>query len=167
MTIEIREEQSDDLAAIRDIHRLAFGQDQEADIVDALRSHGAALISLAATSSGRIVGHVMYSPASVNGAIGAALGPVAVRPDRQRHGIGSALITAGNAKLRGAGCPFVVVLGHPAFYPRFGFTPASRHGIRCEWDVPDDLFMVLVLDESKMSGVSGLARYREEFSAVG
>jgi putative acetyltransferase len=166
MSIEIRAERSDDVAAIRDVNRLAFEQEQEADIVDAVRSNGAALVSLVATSNGRIVGHVLYSPVSVNGTIGAGLGPMAVHPDHQRQGIGSALIDAGNATLRQAGCPFVVVVGHAAYYPRFGFKPASSCGLTCEWDVPDNVFMVLVLDQAKMAGVSGLARYRHEFSTV-
>ena len=65
------------------------------------------------------------------------------------------------------GCPFVIVLGHPEFYPRFGFVPASRHGLRCQWEgVPDAAFMVLVLDASSMADVTGVARYREEFDAA-
>jgi putative acetyltransferase len=108
----------------------------------------------------------MYSPASVGSLHGAALGPVAVLPDRQRLGIGSRLIETGNRMLKDSACPFIVVLGHPAYYPRFGFRPASSRGITCEWEVPDDVFMLLVLDEAKMRGVSGLAKYRHEFSNV-
>ena len=76
------------------------------------------------------------------GCHGAALGPMAVRPDHQRRGIGAALIEAGMTRLAASGCPFVVVLGHTEYYPRFGFVPAPPLGIRCEWDtVPDDVFM--------------------------
>ena len=165
MPIEIREEQGGDLAGIRDVNRRAFGQDQEADIVDALRSSGAALLSLVAVLDGRIVGHVMYSPASIGGRVeGAALGPMAVLPECQRKGIGSALVRAGNEEIKEDGWPFIIVLGHPEYYPRFGFRPASTRGIGCEWDVPDNVFMVLVLDEEKMRRVSGLAKYRREFS---
>jgi putative acetyltransferase len=152
--IEIREERSDDIAAVRDLNWRAFGQDQEANIVDALRANEAALLSLVATVDDRVVGHIMYSPLSVgDDASGAALGPMAVLPERQRHGIGSRLVEAGNRKLKDAGCPF-------------GFTPAREHGIKCEWDVPNDVFMLLILDEAKMQGVSGLAKYRHEFSSV-
>jgi putative acetyltransferase len=109
----------------------------------------------------------MYSPLSVGGNItGAALGPMAVLPERQRQRIGSKLIEAGNQKLKNAGCPFIIVVGHAGYYPRFGFRPASEHGIKCQWDVPDDVFMFLVLDQAKMEGVSGLAKYRDEFSSV-
>jgi putative acetyltransferase len=164
--IEIRTERPGDAAAIRDLNRRAFGQDQEGNIVDALRSNGAALLSLVATLNDQEVGHLLYSPASVGEVTGAALGPMAVLPEYQRQGIGSRLIEAGNLKLGNAGCPFIIVLGHANYYPRFGFKPASAYGIECEWEVPDDVFMILVLDEAKMQGVSGLARYRPEFSSI-
>jgi putative acetyltransferase len=125
------------------------------------------LLSLVATLNGEVVGHIMYSPVSVGGEVtGSALGPMAVLPEHQRRGIGSELVKAGNRKLKDSGCPFIVVVGHPQFYPRFGFRPASTQGIRCEWEVPDHMFMLLVLDQAKMQGVSGLARYRHEFSSV-
>jgi putative acetyltransferase len=153
--------------AVRDLSRRAFGQDQESNIVDALRANGAALLSLLATVNDRVVGHIMYSPLTIDGKRkGAALGPMAVIPERQRQGIGSKLIEAGNQKLKDAGCPFIIVVGHADYYPRFGFRPACQHGIKCEWDVPDDVFMLLVLDQAKMEGVSGLAKYRHEFSSV-
>jgi putative acetyltransferase len=165
--LEIREELPDDAVAIRELNRRAFEQDLEGNIVDALRSNGAALLSLVATLDSRVVGHILYSPASVNGDVwGAALGPMAVLPEYQRQGIGSRLVEAGNKRLEAAGCPFIVLVGHPEFYPRFGFAPARARGIRCEWEVPDDVFMVLVLDEAKMQGVSGWARYAREFSTV-
>jgi putative acetyltransferase len=167
MLVDIREEHPGDVTAIRDLNKRAFGQDQEANIVDALRSNGAVLLSLVATLNGRLVGHIMYSPLSVGSEVtGAALGPMAVLPEYQRQGIGSKLVEAGNRKLKDAGCPFVIVLGHANYYPRFGFRPASAHGIKCEWEVPDNVFMLLVLDQMKMPGVSGLAKYRHEFSSV-
>ncbi len=165
--IEIREEHADDIAAVRDLNRRAFGQDQESNIVDALRANGAALLSLVATLNDQVVGHIMYSPVSIEGNVtGAALGPMALLPEHQRQGIGSKLIETGNQKLKDAGYPFITVVGHADYYPRFGFRPAGEHGIKCEWDVPDDVFMLLVLDEAKTEGVSGLAKYRHEFSSV-
>ena len=167
MLIEIREERAEDIAAVRDLNRRAFGQDQESNIVDALRANEAALLSLVATVNDRVVGHIMYSPVIVGDSVtGAALGPMAVLPECQRQGIGSKLIEAGNRKLKDAGCPFIIVVGHADYYPRFGFRPASEHGINCEWDVPDDVFMLFVLDQAKMEGVSGLTKYRHEFSSV-
>jgi putative acetyltransferase len=164
--IEIRPEQPGDIPAIRDVNRCAFGRDEESKIVDALRANGAAVLSLVAAADGRVVGHIMYSPLLVGGVQGAALGPMAVLPKHQHRGISSSLVEAGTRHLRHDGCPFIAVLGHATFYPRFGFRPASTYGITCEWDVPDDVFMVLVLDEAKMSGVIGMAHYRTEFSTV-
>lgn len=167
MLIQIREECPADIGDIRDINQRAFGQDQEGNIVDALRSNGASLLSLVATVNDRLVGHIMYSPISVSSEIlGAALGPMAVLPEYQRQGIGSELIEAGNQQLKAAGYPFIIVVGHPNYYPRFGFRPASAHGITCEWDLPDDVFLLLVLDPIKMEGVYGPAKYRHEFSSV-
>ena len=165
--IEIREERLEDIAAVREVNKRAFGQDQEANIVDALRSNGAALLSLVATLDGHVVGHIMYSPITVGDtATGAALAPMAVLPEHQREGIGGKLIEAGTRKLKEAGYPFIIVLGHANYYPRFGFKPAGGFGVKCEWDVPDDVFMLLVLDQSKMQDVTGLAKYRHEFSSV-
>jgi putative acetyltransferase len=165
--VEIREERPDDVGAIRDLNTRAFGQAQEGRIIDALRSSGAALLSMVATLNGRVVGHIMFSPVLVGAeAAGAALGPMAVLPEHQHRGTGSKLVEAGCRQLKDAGIPFLVVVGHANFYPRFGFEPASRYGITCEWDVPDDVFMVLVLDQEKMEGVSGVAKYRHEFSSV-
>lgn len=164
--VAIRQERPDDIVAIRDVNTRAFGREQEATLVDALRSNGAVSLSLVATVNSLVVGHILYSPASVGTAVGAALGPMAVLPEYQRHGIGGELVRTGSQQLRDAGCPFVIVLGHASFYSRFGFRPASTHGIRCEWDVADESFMLLVLNEQEMQGVSGLAKYRAEFSSV-
>ena len=154
------------MAFIRDLNKRAFEQEQEGNIVDALRSNGAALLSMVATLNGRVVGHIMYSPLVVGELTGAALGPMAVLPEHQRQGIGTKLVEAGNRKLKDDGCPFIIVVGHPNYYPRFGFVPANTHGIECEWEVPTDAFMLLVLNQSKLQGVAGLAKYRHEFSSV-
>jgi predicted N-acetyltransferase YhbS/predicted enzyme related to lactoylglutathione lyase len=164
--VEIREERPDDIADIRELNRLAFGQDQEGDIIDALRSNGAVTLSLVATLEGRVVGHILYSPITVGDTFfGAALGPMSVLPQYQRQGIGGRLNEEGKRRLENSGCPFIIVLGHPEYYPRFGFRPASTHGVRCEWEVPDDVFMLLILDPVRAQGISGLAKYRQEFSA--
>ncbi len=162
--VEIRQEQPEDIAAIRDLNRRAFGQDQEGRIVDALRANGGVQLSLVAVDEARVVGHILYSPVRVGKVEGSGLGPMAVDPEVQRRGIGTTLVEAGNARLREGGCPCVVVLGHPEFYPRFGFRPARPLGITCEWDVPDDVFLILVFNEATMSGVTGKAVYRPEFS---
>lgn len=163
--IGIRAEQPGDLEAVREVNRRAFGREDEGRIIDALRANGAVLLSLIASVQGRVVGHIMYSPLFVGEVEGAALGPMAVVPEHQRQGVGSVLVRTGNEQLTRAGCPFIAVVGHPGFYPRFGFRPASSYRITCEWNVPDEAFMALVLDEAKMRAVAGVATYRPEFSA--
>ena len=161
--IEVRGERAEDIAAIRDVNRRAFGSAVEARIVDALRSSGALSLSLVAVLDELVVGHIAYSPAIVAGVTGAALGPMAVLPEHQRQGIGTRLVQAGNRQLEERGCPFIVLVGYPHFYPRFGFAPARARGIESEWEVPDDSFLLMVLDEATMRGVRGPARYRLEF----
>jgi putative acetyltransferase len=159
----IRDEQPDDVAAIRAVNDAAFDQPLEGRIVDALRAHGAVRLSLVAEVEGRIVGHILFSPVASAGAEGLGLGPMAVVPAHQKRGVGAALIAEALARLRTSGCPFVVVLGHDGYYSRFGFVPASRHGLRCEWDVPDEAFMVHVFDADACARSAGLVRYRSEF----
>lgn len=160
--LEIREEGPDDADGIHDVVSRSCGS-VEADLVDKLRSNGAVLLSVLAVLDGTPVGHVLYSPATIGRVSGAALGPMGVVPEHQRQGIGSRLIEAGNRMLAERGCPFIVVLGHAAYYPRFGFVPASVHRVSCVWPVPDDVFMIRVLDAPAMRGVSGRVRYRDEF----
>jgi putative acetyltransferase len=169
--ISIRRERPEDIAVIRTVNETGFDQSTEADIIDALRDVCPDVLSLVAESDGEIVGHILFSPVTIEDGSqsrqGMGLAPVAVTPDRQRQGIGSELVQAGLEILRKQGCPFVIVLGHPAFYPRFGFVPASRYGLTSQWEgVPDAAFMVLVLDTSSVAGVTGVARYREEFDAA-
>jgi len=169
--ISIRRERPEDIAVIRTVNETGFDQSTEADIIDALRDVCPDVLSLVAESDGEIVGHILFSPVTIEGGSQSrqsmGLAPMAVTPDRQRQGIGSDMVQAGLEILRKQGCPFVIVLGHPAFYPRFGFVPASRYGLTSQWEgVPDAAFLVLVLDASSMAGVSGVARYREEFDAA-
>jgi putative acetyltransferase len=166
LAIEIRKERPGDIPALRDLNKRAFEQDQEANIVDALRANGAVLLSLVATLNDRVVGHIMYSPAEIGQLTGAGLGPMAVLPEYQRQGVGSQLIESGTRQLKSADCPFIVVVGHADYYPRFGFSPARHLGITCEWDLPDNAFLLLVLDPARMQGVTGMAKYRHEFSTV-
>ena len=168
--IAIRDERPDDVEAIREVNDKAFGQPDEGSIIDRLRENCDELTSLVALTSGQIVGHILFSPVIIDGPGGSlggmGLGPMAVLPRYQRLGIGSMLVEAGIERLREQGCPFVIVLGHPEYYPRFGFEPASGYGIKSEWDVPDEAFMVLLTDPSKMGGQSGVAKYRPEFGEV-
>jgi len=165
--INIRDEQPGDVAAIREVNRLAFSQDEEGRIVDALRANGAATLSLVAIDDDVVVGHIMFSPLFLGAVQGAGLGPMAVVPSHQRHGIGGRLVEAGIERLRSTGCPFIVVIGHPAFYPRFGFRPAASYGLTCAWEVPAEAFMVKILNSEVADRLQGMAQYRAEFSATG
>ncbi|MGD8437204.1 MAG: N-acetyltransferase [Syntrophobacterales bacterium] len=166
--VEIRKEQPQDIQIIHQVNTRTFGQLLEADLVDRLRRNCNDLLSLVAVAGNEIVGHILFSPITVEGeettAEGMALAPMAVLPEYQRQGIGSKLVRAGIAILASSDCAFVIVLGHADYYPRFGFEPASSYGVRCEWEVPDDAFMILVFKESGMQGISGVARYRPEFA---
>ena len=169
--ITIRAESPADAAGVHAVNEQAFGQPMEANLVDTLRKTCEMAVSLVAEDDGVIVGHILFTPVVVetgSGPVaGMGLAPMAVLPTRQRQGIGSSLVADGVEILRGRRCPFVVVVGHPGYYPRFGFERASRHGLESQWSgIPDDAFMVLVLDPDTMSGVSGVARYRREFDEV-
>lgn len=165
----VRDEVPADHDAVRAVETAAFGRPEEAQLVDLLRANGAAVISLVAAWEGGIVGHILFSPVTADAAPQArllGLAPVAVAPAQQRLGIGGALIRAGLARAMALGYDGVVLLGHPEYYPRFGFVPASRFGIRCEYDCPDEAFMALPLREGGLVEVTGLVRYAPEFGAV-
>jgi len=163
----IRHEKPEDIAAVRHVNEQAFGRPAEANLVDALRSRGQAMLSLVAVEDGRVVGHILFSPVTIESgertfsAVG--LAPMAVLPELQHRGVGSQLVKAGLDECRKAGCERVVVLGHPEYYPRFGFVPASSFGIRCEYDVPDEVFMAFELREGAMLNCAGIAKYQPEF----
>lgn len=167
MKIEIRKEQPEDAEAIRNVNDRAFRQSQEGQIIDRLRSACDELLSLVALIDKRVVGHILFTPATIEGfraVRGLALAPMAVLPEFQHRGIGTKLITEALTIIRASPCPFVVVLGHADYYTRFGFQRASERRLECPWrDVPDDAFMVLILNETLMAGVTGVVRYRAEF----
>lgn len=168
--ISIRPERPEDASRIRHVNELAFGQPAEADLVERLRQACTDALSLVAEDDA-VVGHILFTPVVAESAgrqvIGMGLAPMAVLPDRQRQGIGSQLVRRSLEILRERGCPFVVVVGHPEYYPRFGFKPASTYGLASQWEgVPDAAFMALVLDVHATAGISGVARYREEFNEV-
>lgn len=168
--ITIRPERPEDASRVRQVNERAFGQPAEADLVERLRQSSTDSLALVAEDDA-VVGHILFTPVVVESAerqvLGMGLAPMAVLPDRQRQGIGSQLVRRGLDILRERSCPFVVVVGHPEYYPRFGFERASTHGLTSQWEgMPDAAFMVLVLDPHAMAGVHGVARYREEFNEV-
>jgi putative acetyltransferase len=181
-----------DAAAIRAINEAAFGGPAEADLVERLRARADTfeLVAIEARPGGdAVVGHILFSPVAVTGSpclagppgasprptrLSYGLAPMAVPPAHQSRGIGSRLVEAGLDECRRRGVALVVVLGHPRFYPRFGFVPASRLGLRCKWPVPDEVFMALRLGEAATAGASPpsaaspltLVHYLPEFNSV-
>lgn len=179
---KVRLELPNDSPAVHEVNRQAFGRTNEADLVDVLRRNQAC-ISLVAEREGAIVGHILFSPVSIHPrgrrlvrllVTGTAttpfrpmgLAPLAVLPVYQRQGIGSELVRAGLEACRESECEAVVVLGHPDFYPRFGFVPASTFNLSCEYDVPDPVFMAMELCPGAFDGASGMVHYAPEFARV-
>jgi putative acetyltransferase len=163
--ITIREETLEDRPAIREVNDLAFGTPEEAELVDRLRSDGLVLASLVACDGGEVVGHILFSVLPIGTAgrtiRGAALAPMAVRPGRQRQGLGSALVRQGLEACRALGVEAVVVLGHPAYYPRFGFSAGMARHLEAPFSGP--AFMALELTPGVLDGVSGRVRYPPAF----
>ena len=172
--LTIRDETQSDHAAVRNINERAFERAAEADLVDVLRKSAHSYLSLVAelaTEAGRqVVGHIFFSPVEIESedasftAIG--LAPMAVLPEFQNQAIGSSLIRRGLEDCKRLGHDVVVVLGHPEFYPRFGFVPAATKGLRSEYPVPDEVFMVLELRPNVLAGRQGLVKYHPEFGKV-
>ena len=165
--MDIRAEQPEDRAAIRSCNERAFGRAAEADVVDMIRSAGNALVSLVAVDGDQVVGHILFSPVTIAEAPAdfraVSLGPMSVIPERQNQGIGSRLVDAGLQACERGGCDAVVVLGHPSYYPRFGFNRAADHGLHNEYNA-DRAFMVRPLRGGALAKVAGLVKYAREFS---
>ncbi|MCB9703870.1 MAG: N-acetyltransferase [Myxococcales bacterium] len=170
--VTIREERPEDIPAIHALQLAAFGQPDEAVLVDALRAGGGVILSLVAVAGDEVVGHVLFSPIEIvsdgGGALRGATGlaPMGVLPAWQGRGVGGALVREGLERLRALGRRGVVLVGHPGYYPRFGFQPASRLGLRWEHEVPDAAFMAIELREGGLGGGPGVVRFRPEFDAV-
>mgnify|MGYP005833858151 CR=1 FL=1 len=165
----IRPERAEDEAAVRQVVELAFGRPVEARLVELLRRREQ-IISLVAEIDGQVVGHIMFAEVTVGGWACNVLGlaPLAVLPARQGQGVGSALVRQGLEACRQAGAAAVIVLGHPTYYPRFGFTPASSFGLRYENPhfSPEQIeaaFMALELVPGGLAGVGGLVGLGPEF----
>jgi len=163
----IRPETPEYVNSIRYVNEQAFGQKEEAKLVEKLRNRAALTISLIAVQNSDVVGHIAFSPVVIESESSSfeaiALAPMAVLPAYQRQGIGRQLVSAGLEECRNLGHEIVVVLGHPDYYPRFGFVPAKPKGISCEFEVPDEAFMVLELREGALAGRGGIVKFQPEF----
>jgi len=159
-----------DFPTIRRVNESAFEQPNEAILVDALRRTAGTYLSLVAEKDGRVVGHIIFTEVRVESGAGSwdavGLAPMAVIPEHQRQGVGSQLVRLGLDACMRQGHSVVVVLGHPAYYPRFGFVPAVTKGLRCEYPVPDEVFLVAELMPEALAGRTGLVKYRPEFAKV-
>ena len=165
----IRGETENDRAAVYAVNVSAFELPSEAILVDALREHAEPYVSLVAELDGILVGHIMFSPVSLSGnpaLMLMGLGPMAVVPEHQREGIGSALIREGLERCRQLGVKGVVVLGHPAYYPRFSFRPSTQFGIDSEYEVPEEVFMIMELEAGALNGKTGRISYHAAFKDV-
>ncbi len=160
-----RPETAADVAAVRAVNLAAFETPLEADLVDALRADAAwvpGLSYVAEGPDGSVAAHALLTVCRVDGARALALAPVAADPALQRSGAGSSVVRAVLAAAKERGESLVLVLGHPEYYPRFGFVPASRFGIRAPFEVPDEAMMALVLDDS-VPVPAGTIRYPGPF----
>jgi len=170
VSVATRAELPADVAAVHAVEEAAFGRSAEAELVDRLRATARPHVSLVAARGGDIVGHIFFSPVHIATAPPAlqpmGLAPMAVRPDWQRRGVGGALVRAGLDACCVLGSRAVVVLGHPEYYARFGFVPAVRWGLGCEYDASTDAFMAIELAPGALAGITGMVRYASEFAAL-
>lgn len=169
MATHIRDESVEDHEAIRLVNRRAFGQEGESRLVDALREQGYLRVSLVAEQDGQIVGHILFSDLPIiseSGTVPAlSLAPLTVLPEYQWQGVGSALVREGLQRCRTLGHKIVIVLGHPDYYPRFGFSPQLARRLVSPFS--GEAFMALELVPSALDDVAGAVTYPPPFGAVG
>lgn len=166
----IRPETPDDIVVIHHINERAFGRTDEAQLVDTLRDENAVVLSLVAQKHEAVIGHILFcriqiqTPKQPLNAV--SLSPMAVLPEFQGQGIGSLLVQRGLEELRTRGENIVTVLGHPGFYPRFGFRPAQEYHIECPYNVPAPAWMLTELTPKALKGKKGVVVYPRAFENV-
>lgn len=166
----VREEVPGDRSPVHAVHTAAFGREDEARLVDDLRAGASPLVSLVAEREGEVLGHILFSPVTVHGAGATSramgLAPLGVLPAHQHQKIGDALCRAGLEACRALGEPLVFVLGHPGYYPRFGFREAFQHGFYYREAAPNPAFMVAELEPGASGGRAGEVRYHAAFDRL-
>ena len=163
----VRAEREDDHAAVHAVNAAAFESPFEADLVDRLRREASPVVSLVAEAGGKVVGHVLFTPVTLAGHHDLrlmGLAPMAVAAVHQGRGVGSALVRDGLDRCARMEVGAVVVLGHPGYYPRFGFEPGAGYGLACEYDAPAEAFMVKELQPGYLAGRSGTVSYHAAFA---
>ena len=169
--MNIRAEKSADIDGIWGINAQAFETEEEANLVNALRDSGLSYISLVAEKGNELVGHILFTPVELvgddTGLKLMGLAPMSVMPELQNKGIGSLLVKAGIEECASKGFDAIFVLGHPEYYPKFGFVPSVRYDIKSQYDgVPDEAFMVLELVKDCLQGKCGIVKYHEMFGGT-
>ena len=164
--MNIRFEQPGDIEKIREVNLQAFETETEANLVESLRNADVELISLVAEENREVIGHILFSPVILGDLKIMGLAPMAVVPGWQSKGVGTKLINAGLQACEEAGYEAVVVLGHADYYPRFGFVPSVKFGIKSEYDVPPEVFMLKELREGTLKGAAGTVKYHPAFNEV-
>lgn len=169
----IRAEQEKDISSIQTVNQLAFGGDNEVKLVDAIRGSQFFIPELslvAVNDDNEVIGHILFSVIHVETEAGVVptlgLAPMAVLPEHQNSGVGSTLVREGLKKSTELGYEHVMVLGHPNFYPKFGFVPSRSKGIEPPFPVRDEVFMVLELTPDALRGIQGTVKYPPAFDAV-
>jgi putative acetyltransferase len=169
MNVTIRPESIDDLQSIWHVNKAAFAGNAEANLVDALRDCGFVDVSIVAEVDGKVVGHILFSRITIvtkSGAIDAlSLAPMAVLPSHQRQGIGTMIVESGLAACREHGHRIVVVLGHPKFYPRFGFSAELARKLESPFGGGES-WMALELLQESLNGIEGRIQYSPPFMAL-
>lgn len=170
MSIIIREENNKDFNEVYEVIKLAFMNAEHTDhnehnLVNRLRDSEAFVkeLSLVAEDNGKIVGHILLTKIKIGNNEALALAPLAVLPNYQKSGIGSKLIIESHKRAKELGYRSVIVLGHSDYYPRFGYKPASRWGIKAPFEVPNENFMAVELIEDGLKDISGTVNYAKEF----
>ncbi|ASZ12731.1 N-acetyltransferase [Chitinophaga pendula] len=173
--ISIREEQEGDRALVFEINKQAFGRPEEAMLVDQLRKSAAFIpeLSLVAVVHSKVVGHILFTQIKIHHPDQAlpyttalALAPLAVLPGFQHNGIGGALITNGLRIATALGHNAVIVMGHEAYYPKFGFIPAEKWQIKAPFEVPESNFMAVELIPHALDHAAGTVEYAREFGIM-
>ena len=170
--MKIRPEESKDYQAVDQLNKIAFGQDAEARLVDKIRQspHYIPELSLVAEEEDKIIGHILFSRVKINTGADSvsvlSLAPMAVLPEPQRQGIGSLMVKEGLKEARRLGEGAVVVVGHPEYYPKFGFVSARETGLEASFIVPDEAFLAYELIPELLGGVSGMVEYPPAFNEM-
>ena len=169
MNLQVRPEVRSDLEAVRQVNQAAFPSFAEADLVDRIRNTEPTAISLVAEYEGAIAGHILFSPVTLQEGQSESLmglAPMSVQPELQYKGIGKALVEQGLLLCKQKEVAAIFVLGHPNYYPKFGFRPAQEFSIKSEYEVPSDAFMALELFPKSLELIHGTVKYCQAFSEL-